>query len=174
MFRIRTRQRVLIAAVIFAQALSTGARAEVKVTGESDAIKLEAKEASVEELLTALNKAYGLQFRSSANLSQSVSGAFAGSLQQVVYRVLVLEGYNFICETSEHGTIVAVYDKTGEPGSDVNLGASKPAPPAPMAAAAAPRAPLPPPMAAPLPPGDRDPRGTNQFWQAVKRRPHQF
>ena len=46
---------------IFVQALSIGARAEVQVTGEPDAIQVEAKEASVEELLTALRKAYGLR-----------------------------------------------------------------------------------------------------------------
>ena len=29
-----------------------------------------------------------------------------------LWRVLSLQGYNFIAETSEHGTIVAVYDKS--------------------------------------------------------------
>jgi hypothetical protein len=43
------------------QALSISARAEVQVTGEPDAIQVEAKEASVEEFLTALRKAYGLR-----------------------------------------------------------------------------------------------------------------
>jgi len=43
------------------QALSIGARAEVLVTGEPDAVQVDAKEASVEELLSALRKAYGLQ-----------------------------------------------------------------------------------------------------------------
>lgn len=65
---------------IFMQALSMSAHAEVHVTGESDAIKIEGNEASVEELLIALSEAYGLQYRSSANLSRSVSGTFAGSL----------------------------------------------------------------------------------------------
>ena len=64
---------------IFMQALSMSAYAEVQVTGESDAIKIEANEASVEELLIALSEAYGLQYRSSANLSRSVSGTFSQS-----------------------------------------------------------------------------------------------
>ena len=84
----------------------------MQITGEGGAIQVDAKEASVEELLTALRKAYGLEYSSSANLSRSVSGIYAGSLQQVVSRVLLLQGYNFIAETSEHGTIVAVYDKS--------------------------------------------------------------
>ncbi len=41
---------------IFVQALSISTRAEVHVAGGSDAITVEAKEASVEELLTALKK----------------------------------------------------------------------------------------------------------------------
>ena len=123
---------------VFVQVLSISARAEVQVTGAPDAIKVDAKETSVEELLTALRKAYGLQYWSSANLSRSVSGTYAGSLQQVVSRALMLQGYDFIAETSEHGTIVAVYGKSAAPGSDVNLVVFKTAPPTP-------------PMAAPLP-----------------------
>jgi len=70
------RPRILMSSMLLAilgQALSISARAEVQVTGEPDAIQVEAKEASVEELLTALRKAYGLQYWSSANLSRSVS-----------------------------------------------------------------------------------------------------
>jgi hypothetical protein len=113
----------------FLQGSSKSARAEVQVTGGSNAITLEAKEASVEEVLTALKKAYGLQYGSSANLSRFISGTFAGSLQQVVSRVLVLQGYDFIAETSAQGTIVAVYGKSTAPVSTVAV--------APQAAAAA-------------------------------------
>jgi hypothetical protein len=83
-------------------------------------------------VLTALKKAYGLQYGSSANLRRSVSGTFAGSLQQVVSRVLVLQGYGFIAETSAQGTLVAVYDMSTTP--------TIPVIPAPKAAAAAPSA----------------------------------
>ena len=103
----------------FVQVLSTSVRAEIQVTGGSEAITVEAKEASVEELLIALKKAYGLQYGSSANLSRSVSGTFAGSLQQVVSRMLSLQGYDFIAETSAQGVIVAVYGKSTAPLSTV-------------------------------------------------------
>ena len=135
--------RVLMSSVllaIFVQAFSISARAEVQVTGEPDAIQVDAKEASVEELLTALRKSYHLQYWSSANLSLFVSGTYSGSLQQVVSRVLSLQGYNFIAETSEHGTIVAVYDKSAPPGRNVNL-PSQAAPAPPRAAVAAPMPP---------------------------------
>jgi hypothetical protein len=137
-FMLRTpRPHVLVTLAfltIVMQALSTNARAEVQVTGGPDAITVEAKEATVEELLIALSGAYGLQYRSPANLSGSVSGTFAGSLQQVVSRVLVLQSYNFGIETSANGTTVLVYDKGTAPVSNVNL--------APKVASA-PRQPLP-------------------------------
>ncbi len=127
--------RVLMCLVLlatFEQVLSTSALAEIQVTGGSDAITLEAKEASVEEVLTALKKAYGLQYGSSANLSRFVSGTFAGSLNQVISRVLSLQGYGFIAETSAQGTLVAVYDMSTAPKIAVI--------PAQRAAAAAPSA----------------------------------
>ena len=80
-------------------------------------------------MLTALKKAYGLQFGSSANLSRSISGTFAGSLQQVISRVLSLQGYGFIAETSAQGIMVAVYDMSTAPKIAVDV--------APKAAAAA-------------------------------------
>ena len=63
------RPRVFMSSIllaVFVQVLSISARAEVQVTGAPDAIKVDAKETSVEELLTALRKAYGLQYWSSA------------------------------------------------------------------------------------------------------------
>ncbi len=116
----------------FLQALSMSARAEVQVTGGPDAMNVEARDASVEEVLIALKKAYRLQYGSSANLSRSVSGTFAGSLNQVISRVLSLQGYGFIVETSAQGTLVAVYDMSTAPKIAVI--------PAPKAAAAAPSA----------------------------------
>jgi hypothetical protein len=104
---------------IFMQALSMSAYAEVQITGKSDAIKIEANEASVEELLIALSEAYGLQYRSSANLSRSVSGTFAGPLQQVLSRLL--QGYNFAIEISASGTMVVVYGVSTAHGSNVDF-----------------------------------------------------
>ena len=75
----------------------------------------------------------------------------------MVSRALMLQGYDFIAETSEHGTIVAVYGKSAAPGSDVNLVVSKTTPPTP-------------PMAAPLPSRLDQIRGAAQLGQAVKRR----
>jgi hypothetical protein len=137
----------LASLTVFVHVLSTGARAEVQITGGADAMKVDAKEVSVEDLLIALNKAFGLDVRSSADLSRTVSGTFAGSLQQVVSRVLSLEGYNFIAETSAHRTAVAVYDVNTAPGGNVTV----------------------PPKAAVTPPGLKQPPPTPETAQRVGR-----
>jgi hypothetical protein len=95
------------------------ARAEVRVTGEPEAVKIEATEASAEELLIELSNTFGLRYRSTANLSRSFSGTFDGPLQQAVSRVLLLQGYNFGVETSANGITVAVFGKDPLHGNTV-------------------------------------------------------
>ncbi|HXW72700.1 MAG TPA: hypothetical protein VEK34_14960 [Methylocella sp.] len=95
--------------------------AEVQITGDADAVQIEAREATVEEVLGALNEAFGLQYRSSRELSRSVSGTFSGSLREVVSRVLLLQGYNFVTESSAGRTMVAVYDFGTSSGSNSNI-----------------------------------------------------
>jgi hypothetical protein len=107
--------------VIFVQALSMSAYAGVQLTGEANAIRIEANEVSVEELLMALSKAYGLRYHSYANLDRPVSGVFTGSLQQAVSRVLKLQGYNFLSEKSGKGTMVTVYSAGSAPESSGDL-----------------------------------------------------
>src|SRR5438445_7461094 len=68
-------------------------RAEVRVSGTAEALRIEARDAAVADVLSALNASLGLQFRSSAPLERRVSGTFAGSLRRVLARVL--EGYDF-------------------------------------------------------------------------------
>ncbi|WGJ15716.1 hypothetical protein QEV83_05500 [Methylocapsa sp. D3K7] len=106
------------------QALSTSLRAEVRVTGEADAVKIEANDTSVEELLIKLSNIYGVRYSSSADLSRSVSGAFDGPLQQAISRVLLLQGYNFSIETTSNIIEVSVYGKDALHGNSVGSAAS--------------------------------------------------
>jgi hypothetical protein len=109
--------------------LSTGGRAEVRVTGGPDAVKIEANDTSVEELLIELSNTYGLRYSSSADLGRSVSGAFDGPLQKAISRVLVLQGYNFSIETTSNIIAVNVYGKDSLHGN--NVGSAIPAATAP-------------------------------------------
>ena len=105
------------------QALLGKAHAEVHITGEPNAVAIEAHEASVEELLGALSETYDLQYRIPAGLDLPISGSYAGPLPQAVARAL--ERYDFAIETSAGGIRVTVY---GLSGSRFNTSNSVPAP----------------------------------------------
>src|SRR5437899_3259571 len=86
--------RILLAAALIALILPHSVRAEVHVSGNAEAVRIEARDAPVADVLAALGTGVGLQFRSSAPLERRISGTFAGSLRRVLARVL--EGYDFV------------------------------------------------------------------------------
>ena len=131
-----SRKAILAApvAALFLQALAMRAQADVQVSGETDAIKMVASDASLGEVLNALGTQYGVQSRLPPNLDRSVSGTFGGSLPQLLSRLL--QGYNFVVESTPSGTKVVVYDLNAAQGG-INLtrntlsnsGANPPRPP---------------------------------------------
>ncbi|HET6377216.1 MAG TPA: hypothetical protein VFG05_02750 [Methylocella sp.] len=93
---------------LYAAAFPAIAQAEVHVSGEADAIKVETAGSTVQELLDALRESYGVRYQSSANLSRPLTGKFSGPLSYVLWRAL--QGYNFVTDTSESGITVVIYD----------------------------------------------------------------
>ena len=84
----------------------TLAFAEAQVRGKPNAVTVEAKDASVEEILVALTNAFDVHFRSSANLEKRLTGTYEGTLQQVVTHVL--RGYNFVVKSGEQGVEITL------------------------------------------------------------------
>ena len=70
-------------------------------------MRVEARDAPVEEVLDALGASFGLRFRSTAPLNRRVTGIYVGSLQRVVSRLL--NGYDFVMKTDARSVEVAVY-----------------------------------------------------------------
>jgi hypothetical protein len=102
---------ILLAALLHAQS----ACAEVRITGNAEAVRVEAHDAPVEEVLSGLRASFSLQYRSIASLDRRVTGTYQGPLQRVVRRLL--EGYDFVLKT-ENGTVeVVVIGGTGKPGA---------------------------------------------------------
>lgn len=91
-----------------------GARAEVRVAGEPEAVQVDARDASVEEVLAALGTSFGLQFRGASTLERRITGTYRGSLQHVVRRLL--DGYDFIMKMNldEIEVMVLSGGKAGE------------------------------------------------------------
>ena len=86
------------------------ARADVSVQGTPEAVQVEAKNASIEEVLGALRDAYGLNYQSDIPLGRQVSGTYQGSLSDVLTRLL--DGSSFVLTRSEN-TIQVVITSAG-------------------------------------------------------------
>ena len=123
----------------------TAALAEAQVRGSPEAVIIEARNTSVEEILKALSGAFDMHYRSSANLQMRLTGNYEGSLRRVMKRVL--DGYSYFAKIGDGGIDLTVLDAPGtapasgalpvvrvvEPPADV-----APAQPSPVVAAVEP------------------------------------
>ena len=85
---------------------STPALAELQVRGSPEAVRIEAQDAPVEDILAALSRAFGMDYQLSINVDKRLSGAYVGSLPRVLTRIL--DGYNFILKTNNGSFTVTV------------------------------------------------------------------
>jgi len=104
----------LIAALPLAALLYDGAaRAEVRIAGGTEIVHVDARDASLEEVLSALRTRFGLQYRGPPLTDRRITGAYEGTLRQVVRRLL--EGYDFVLKTqSDTLEVVVVGGAAGE------------------------------------------------------------
>jgi hypothetical protein len=84
----------------------TSVLAQARVRGSPEAVSVEAKNTSVEDILAALSNAFGVHYRSSAKLQKRLTATYEGSLHKVTKRIL--EGYDFILKTGDGGMEVIV------------------------------------------------------------------
>ena len=105
---------LLITAILLATLFhARSVRAEALVSGEAEAVRIEARDAPVDEVMVVLGTTFGLQYRSPALLSRRVTGTYMGSLQRVVAQLL--DGYDFVMKTGSEGVEVWVYG-SAKPG----------------------------------------------------------
>lgn len=93
------------------------ADAETRISGNSDAIRVEVREASLEEVLAALEAKFNLRCRAKVPLGRAVNGVFSGSLSRVIARLL--DGYDHVVKRGPDGievTILGVSPRTSAPG----------------------------------------------------------
>jgi hypothetical protein len=94
------------AALLFGVAVTAfPAHAEIMLEGPANALQIEMRDASVQEVLLVLGTNYGLRFSSPTPLDRSVSGSFKGPLPRLVARLL--DRYNYIVK-SANGTLEVV------------------------------------------------------------------
>jgi hypothetical protein len=141
------------AAIVFSAvlALPTPVLAEVQVRGSPEAVTIEARDISVEEVLAALSQAFGMDYQSSIDLDKPLYGTYVGSLSRVLVRIL--QGYNFVLRTDNGSIAVTVVGTPHVPAAT--------AAPSTLAAAADPQAPAPVPQQSGAPaPAPRAPGST--------------
>ena len=80
--------------------------AEIQVRGSPEAVRIEARDTPVEDILAALGQKFGVHYQLSAPLDKRVSGTYVGPLRRVVTRIL--DGYNFILKTDNGSIAVTV------------------------------------------------------------------
>jgi hypothetical protein len=114
---------------------STSVFAEIQVRGSPEAVTVEARDTSVEEILAALSRAFDMDYQSSVNLDKPLYGTYVGSLSRVLTRIL--QGYNFILKTENGSIAVTVVGRPYAPAAN---------PPAASPASGDPRAPAPEPQ----------------------------
>jgi hypothetical protein len=91
------------------------AQAAAKVSGDAQAVSVEAQNSSIDEILAALGQKFKLRYRSSGDLNNTITGTYQGTLHGVVARLL--EGRNFIMRSGPDGLEVIVFGNRAAPAS---------------------------------------------------------
>jgi hypothetical protein len=99
------------AAIMLGVALAAApaaALADAQVRGSPEAVTIEARNTSVEEILKALSGTFDVHYRSSANLQMQVTGNYEGSLHRVMKRIL--DGYSYFVKSGDGRIDITVLD----------------------------------------------------------------
>lgn len=107
-----------------------------QVRGTPNAVRLNANNATIDQIMAALGRAFSFHYTSSAHLDQRISGVYEGSLAHVVARLLA--SHNFVLKRSNGQIDVTVYVPHAQQRRVVASGAPSPANPS-RAAVAKPR-----------------------------------
>jgi hypothetical protein len=102
-------------------AAPAAALADAQVRGSPEAVTIEARNTSVEEILKALSGTFDVHYRSSANLQMQVTGNYEGSLHRVMKRIL--DGYSYFVKSGDGRIDITVLDA---PRTAPSSGASAP------------------------------------------------
>jgi hypothetical protein len=103
---------VALAVCIFCFGFAQPVRAEVRVSGTADAVVIETRGATLDEVLKALQNSEKFRYYSDGALEGAVSGTYSGPLRRVVARLL--DGHNYVFRHSPNDLEVVIFG-SGEP-----------------------------------------------------------
>jgi hypothetical protein len=109
------RARLALAVVSVAVMLGASAacaRTQVSVRGDRAVVQLEASNAPLAEVLSALERQFSIGYRTSVPLDQSISGTYRGPLRQVLSRLL--DGFSYyVADTADGRMEIMVVGRIG-------------------------------------------------------------
>jgi hypothetical protein len=100
----------LLSAVL-ALAMAPASRAEPRIEGPADAIRMQVRDASVQEAIEALGTRYHVRLHAQTPLERRISGDFAGPLPRVLSRLL--DHYDYVVRSADGALDVVVLGKRG-------------------------------------------------------------
>ena len=98
---------VAILSALHLSGVSEPARSEVRIEGTSEAVRVEARNSNIAEILAALGATIDLRYATSPGLEREITGTFEGPLWRVVARLL--EGYDYVVRGSAPGSFEVVF-----------------------------------------------------------------
>jgi hypothetical protein len=104
-----TFSALLLAAMVAID--STPVRAEVSVHGDITAVRIDASQASVSQVLAAVGSAFNIRTRTSTSLDSPINGTYTGSLSEVMSRVL--DGYNYVVKNQDGSIEITIFGRRG-------------------------------------------------------------
>jgi hypothetical protein len=110
----RKRRHWLLAVMALGCGLATTAcaHAEVRVEGNPDVLRVTSSGDALSEILSAFGASFAVKVRSSVPLNESINGAYAGSLSQVVSRLL--QDYNYVIKQDQGLREIIVFGRKGK------------------------------------------------------------
>jgi len=98
--------------VVLACTLATIARAEVRVEGDTTAMRVTTSRETISEVLSALAAALHFKYRTAVRLDANANAVYSGSLREVIARLL--DGYNYVIRGSRGTIEIHVIGRSGE------------------------------------------------------------
>jgi hypothetical protein len=84
----------------------------LRVHGDAEAVQLDVRHATIADVLSALAANFNISYRSSGALNEELNGRYAGSLGQVLSRVL--DGYNYLIKRENSKFSIVIFERGGE------------------------------------------------------------
>jgi hypothetical protein len=106
-------------------AIAQPLRAEVHVSGNTDALIVETREASADEVLAALHTSFNVQYHTSGAAIRVATATYSGSLRQVL--ASLLDGQNYVIRSSTNGIEITVFGPGAPSSGAVVWGRQQPA-----------------------------------------------